>query len=98
MPSSREATSRSPPGSAVSPQGDFSPSVSVETTVAEPLAGGRSADALGEGEPELREADGEAAPVPDGPSAPPEEHAADRTSEAVASAATAPLAHRGGLN
>ncbi|CAD5941798.1 protein of unknown function [Streptomyces sp. KY75] len=92
VPSSREATSRSPPGSAVSPQGDFSPSVSVETTFAEPLAGGRSAGALGDAEePGLREAVGEAAPVPDVPSSPPVEHAADRTSEAVASAATTPL-------
>ncbi|CAO0826158.1 hypothetical protein SMICM17S_03931 [Streptomyces microflavus] len=95
MPSSREATSRSPPGSAVSPQGDFSPSVSVETTVAEPLAGGRSADALGEGEPELREADGEAAPVPDGPSAPPEEARGGQDQRGRRQRGHHPPAHRG---
>src|SRR5690349_17653380 len=43
VPLSREPTRRSPPGRAASPQGEFSPSVSVETTLTEPLAGGWSA-------------------------------------------------------
>ncbi|GAA0940585.1 hypothetical protein GCM10009574_015940 [Streptomyces asiaticus] len=44
---SREETSRSPPGSGASPQGDFSFVVSVRSTFTEPFAG--AADSVGEG-------------------------------------------------
>ncbi|GHJ31612.1 hypothetical protein TPA0910_60450 [Streptomyces hygroscopicus subsp. sporocinereus] len=54
---SREETSRSPPGSGASPQGESSFVVSVRTTFTEPFAG--AAGSVGEGEPE------EGLPLPD---------------------------------
>ncbi|GAA0538048.1 hypothetical protein GCM10010390_44920 [Streptomyces mordarskii] len=50
FPVSREETSRSPPGSGASPQGESSFVVSVRTTFTEPFAG--AADSVGEGAPE----------------------------------------------
>lgn len=89
--SSREATSRSPPGSGASPQGESRSSVSVDTTSTDPLAGGRSADGLGEAagaDAELAGGVGEP-PVPaDPPSS--VAQAADSSREADASTAATP--------
>ncbi|GGU43929.1 hypothetical protein GCM10010274_34850 [Streptomyces lavendofoliae] len=91
VPSSREETSRSPSGRAARPHGDFSPSVSVDTTATAPFAGGAdgpgedgepdgSAEAAG-GDPALRPAAGWP-PEPD-------EHPAARSRAAANTAVTA---------
>lgn len=91
VPSSREDTSRSPPGRPASPHGVFRPSVTVRTTVTEPLAGAAdSAAGAVEEEPAavplgvgLPKPPGKSPPLPP----PPEEQPAVSRSAVAASAA-----------
>lgn len=92
--SSREDTSRSPPGSSASPHGEASPSVSVDTTFTEPFAGGNE-DGGGRVEDEEDTAGDEgggcavlAASPPVLPEPSLDEHPADMISEPTATAVT----------
>lgn len=92
--SSREDTRRSPPGSSARPHGEASPSVSVDTTFTEPIAGGDE-DGGGkvEGEEDTAGDEGGGCVVP--AASPPvlpepslDEHPADIISEPTATAVT----------
>ncbi|GAA4899407.1 hypothetical protein GCM10023237_17960 [Streptomyces coeruleoprunus] len=90
VPSSRDDTSRSPSGSAASPQGDFSPWATVDTTRTDPLAGAPEGDALADGAAGADvDAPGLRGPSPGGFSSPDEHPVATNSTAAANTAVTA---------
>lgn len=87
FPVSREATSRSPPGSTATPHGDFRPVARVPVTFTEPLAGGAVDDGVAPAEAPAPGLFAGAELAPPWGCAPPDEQPAARSSEAAANTA-----------